>query len=84
MEFQINKIFYAKAYLARCGYETMYRQVDGDHRLYYVNAKEDPNANATVADVVLLGNSTGKPRTTSILSVTGNDTSDTVNAKGIL
>ena len=80
MEFQIIKVFYAKVYIARDGDETVY---SGD-RLYYVTPREDPNGNATVGEVVLLGNGTVKLRTTSILSVTVNDTGDTVNATGIL
>ena len=80
--FQIIKVFYAKVYIARDGDETVYRRVGGDHRLYYVNAREDPNANATVVDVVLLGNSTVKPPTTTVAVVTGNGTGATDNATG--
>ena len=84
LSFQIIKVFYAKVYLARGGDETVYKRIDGDNRLYYVDAREDANANQTVVDVVLLGNSTVKPPTTTVLLVTGNATGASDNATGML
>ena len=80
LSFQIIKVFYAKVQLSRNGNETIYRRIDGDDRLYYVNVRENAVDNQTVVDVVLLGNSTVRPPTTTVLSATGNVTGNNTGA----
>lgn len=77
---EIIKVFYAKVQLSRNGNETIYRRIDGDDRLYYVNVRENAVDNQTVVDVVLLGNSTVRPPTTTVLSATGNVTGNNTGA----